>query len=598
MPVEKLENGFAVVWFSNAMEKILRTTAEQPPSNKEDRAVTRAARNEYESFQIIVSSKTSVPKTFTVSITDFQGDSGSISRSNVELYYEEYVDVSKWVEQDADGMPFLVEGPEKLRPDPLVPKALETAPLSVQAKQNQPLWFTVYVPKNTPKGVYAASVSVKFSSGEVLVKRVVLEVYDFTLPDEFALKSLFGLAGIIYHFKSTPSDSAYNAMVQKYYAEFKKNRLNPFLYDGAFSPMKVSDGGWRNIRFDGGTSANSINFAFFESAAQQNMALFNTFIFAGKVTDKNYFPKYGSPEDEASFKFFFTQVRSYLLSKGWYDKAIYYLWDEPAASKTGEVNKYGGWIKESGVAPDLPLAITLKPGNYGQGLRCESPYTPNFFKDFYSKTKNSVDIWALQTKTLSANTYALTSQWRADGETLWAYDTSFFTQITHSDPGITWYNLESLGTGIANRIWPWFTARFGATGVMYYYVNYYPCANNPWKNPVSICKGVVTVGGEGAYFYPPCKESASSSCKGIRDDETIIPSIRWELLREGMEDYEYFTLLTARIKSSGDPAGLGHSALVQALALVGDGCYYGFQPGTQKYYDARNAMAKAIVALK
>jgi hypothetical protein len=61
--------------------------------------------------------------------------------------------------------------------------------------------------------------------------------------------------------------------------------------------------------------------------------------------------------------------------------------------------------------------------------------------------------------------------------------------------------------------------------------------------------------GDGRFLYPPNTDPVNDTVKYF---EGPVPSIRWELLRDGIEDYEYFWLLREqieRLKASGaDPS--------------------------------------------
>ena len=67
-----------------------------------------------------------------------------------------------------------------LNPDPLWPLD-NGASIDLNAGENTPLWFTVYIPKTTPSGEYTTTVRI----GDVTVP-VKLHVFDFTIPDELA----------------------------------------------------------------------------------------------------------------------------------------------------------------------------------------------------------------------------------------------------------------------------------------------------------------------------------------------------------------------------------------------------------------------------
>ena len=80
-----------------------------------------------------------------------------------------------------------------------------------------------------------------------------------------------------------------------------------------------------------------------------------------------------------------------------------------------------------------------------------------------------------------------------------------------------------------------------------------PQLQDPWADPISYVSGYDfkpgQVGywgnGDGRFLYPPRRY-------GETDQETIldkpINSLRWENLRDGMEDYEYFWLLQREVE--------------------------------------------------
>ena len=53
--------------------------------------------------------------------------------------------------------------------------------------------------------------------------------------------------------------------------------------------------------------------------------------------------------------------------------------------------------------------------------------------------------------------------------------------------------------------------------------------------------------GDGRFFYPPNRDPANDKTKHLCGP---VDSVRWEILREGVEDYEYFILLERAIKDA------------------------------------------------
>lgn len=89
--------------------------------------------------------------------------------------------------------------------------------------------------------------------------------------------------------------------------------------------------------------------------------------------------------------------------------------------------------------------------------------------------------------------------------------------------------------GIEARITPWAAWLERVQGLVYYSTTDWTPI--PWTQP-----WINDGNGDGFMFYPPRDGTiAFNACDA--QSNRLVPSIRWELLREGMEDYEYFWIL-------------------------------------------------------
>ena len=86
------------------------------------------------------------------------------------------------------------------------------------------------------------------------------------------------------------------------------------------------------------------------------------------------------------------------------------------------------------------------------------------------------------------------------------------------------------------RITPWLAWAERVDGLLHY--NATDWSPNPWDTPNVTGKD----NGDGFFFYPPCKDGSNLDHCG-QNGHRLVPSIRWENLRDGMEDYEYLWLL-------------------------------------------------------
>jgi hypothetical protein len=136
---------------------------------------------------------------------------------------------------------------------------------------------------------------------------------------------------------------------------------------------------------------------------------------------------------------------------------------------------------------------------------------------------------------------------------------------------------------------PWITWRYQLQGVLYWDVKFWPQTVDPWLNPVTYLEGFFcsegrTLNGEGSLIYPG---SEVHRYTGQKDVNGPVSSIRFELLREGIEDYEYLWML----KSLGD-AAFADEAVRGMVATVG-----AFSRNPDQLYALRAKMADRIEQL-
>ncbi len=103
-------------------------------------------------------------------------------------------------------------------------------------------------------------------------------------------------------------------------------------------------------------------------------------------------------------------------------------------------------------------------------------------------------------------------------------------------------------TGMEHRMLFWQAFALGVRGVHYWSVNY----SQPGQDPYNDLSDATPVNGDGMLVYPGANGP--------------VPSMRWEIIRDGIEDYDYFALLMdrrTRLKGKG-----GQDALLSKAAQV------------------------------
>jgi hypothetical protein len=136
---------------------------------------------------------------------------------------------------------------------------------------------------------------------------------------------------------------------------------------------------------------------------------------------------------------------------------------------------------------------------------------------------------------------------------------------------------------------PWITLRYGMNGVLYWAFNFWSQTPDPWLDPVTylsgfLCSNGGVLNGEGSLIYPGNRVRRYT---GQRNVDGPVSSIRFELLREGIEDYEYLWML----KSLGDQK----SADEIVKRMVVD--VSAFSRNAEELFAVRERMAKRIEQL-
>jgi hypothetical protein len=132
--------------------------------------------------------------------------------------------------------------------------------------------------------------------------------------------------------------------------------------------------------------------------------------------------------------------------------------------------------------------------------------------------------------------------------------------------------------GIEARITPWLAWLERVEGLVYYSTTAWD--TDPWEQP-----WIYDGNGDGFMFYPPKDGTiAFDACNS--QSNRLVPSIRWELLREGMEDYEYLWLL-----NEGDPQiGVANEADTLAGQFIDSRTLFSRVP--TDLYETRAAIAE------
>jgi hypothetical protein len=515
-----------------------RPLPEKPQNGSLEPVRASAARGEYEPVQVVLRPERDCRLTAVTPgrWRDANGEAGEISTQINEVGY---VRVAR--PTDPSCRPGWY-------PDPLAPLTL---PLDLRGGQNQPLWITCHVSTNSKAGDFKCELLLETTLGNVTVP-MAIHVHNFQLSEQTHLKSVIGLAAADinrYHRVKTPEDRL--AVYEKYLLDFAQHRLSPNSFFD-YAPVDVRFAGEGNARHA------QIDFSRFDPVAKKWLDgyHFNTFrvplrgmasgTFQSRALGELDGLKQGTPEYTRLFRDYLGQVEQHLREQNWLDKAYAYWFDEPAPKDYDFVA--AGMQQLKGAAPALRRLLTITPD---------------------PKLIGNVDIWCGFTHKW---TPAMMAERRAAGEETWWYICT-----SPKAPYVTEF-IDHPGTEL--RLWPWQSWQFGFSGILLWNAIYWtsplaypgPQMQDPWTDPMSyvsgggFASGFVGVwgNGDGRFLYPPRGGAETNAGPCL---EGPVNSVRWENLRDGMEDYEYFWLLKQGVERAA-AAGANSGLLSEARRLL------------------------------
>jgi hypothetical protein len=496
------------IWAAPSVEKI---TPDMVTPVVSDTLRVYAARGEFEPFQIVIRSESD----------QNLGVSASSLTSEVDTIPAPTIHQVRYVNITTTGDHFDRKG---LWPDPLWPIDQGDV-VDFPAGQNQPLWFTIWVPWDASAGLYQGTVTV----GKTQIP-VELQVWDFSLPRQIHLDSEwgFGWSHIVHDVYQGYGDwECYWEMVEAFKQDFINHRLIP---KGVAWPAGLNYPG--GIEYDcngdldpdawGDWDFATIGGKYIHGEDGFNDGYgFPTFLAFGPQSNwpPNSLPSsfcgvdrqgvLGSSAYQQKWKQYLNALDAYITSADYDKSAYYHIVNEPQTDEDYTIVRQISALTES-AAPHLRQLISeqVEPAIYN-----------------YPGAK--IDIWM---PTIS-NYEPVKSQDRQQnyGEQVWWY------YLYGDDPPLPNPILMS-HPGIEARITPWLAWAERVDGLLHYSATDW--SPNPWHEPNVTGKD----NGDGFFFYPPRVNGANLDYCG-QNGHRLVPSLRWEQLRDGMEDYEYLWLL-------------------------------------------------------
>ncbi|MGC4120889.1 MAG: DNRLRE domain-containing protein [Myxococcales bacterium] len=475
-----------------------RVRPDQPTPPLAVGAVISAARNEFESFQIVI-----VGPATNVSVTPSAlTGPATIPAADVRPYQEAVVTLSEPSSVDSTAATFPARFPDALVPgiDEFVGETRNGFPFSVLPGETRAIWVDVYVPLGTPFGVYTGQVVVTSQEATATVP-VSLTVWDFELPQNASLRTAFG-----------------------------------FDYGAILSPtghaIPFADARWFPLRQRYGRLAldHRISLSVIDDGFDDDMAHFNTWY--GPLLDGTA----GTTEPNASLRSVqalgnLSTWATDFKAHGWFDRLFQYTCDEPPR-RCAWSDIPARASAAHGVDPSFRTLVTttIQSADANGVTTSINIFVPliNFLDDkpvaeggiatYVGNQRAKYDAF------LAANPI----------NEIWTYQSCMSYGCETTEPYATgWPSYMIDASPLRNRAEEWLSWSLRLSGELYSdtVLNY--SAQDPWVDPLAHLEGG---NGEGTLFYPGRPNKIGGA--------THIPvaSIRLKMIREGQEDYEYLKL--------------------------------------------------------
>ena len=392
-------------------------------------------------------------------------------------------------------------------PDYLMPERQ----ISIKEKSYQSIWLTITIPLAASSATYTGDITVKSQQGDVKLP-VSLTVYPLTLAEKRNLKVTEWYTTDDFkrfHGITEKYSPAWFAMLGKYAENMAVHRQNVFQVPMETIEIQKTVDGKLNFDF---TRFDQIAQVFWDTKKMDFLetgeiarfgdnAWYSTDIILQNFEVKNLTS--GKTEKMAGKDVapaFLSATESHLRQKGWLNKTLFHIKDEPSMHNSQSWCEMSAYIHK--YAPDLRRMDAIETTNLLNDIEVAVPKLDAFgtwYDSYREAQRKGVELWFY---------------------TVGIYQGSLYPNKTIDMPVMN------------SRIMHWLNYRFDATGYLHWGWNQW--TEDPYKE----------VGmhiGDGWHVYPT--------------KEGVANSLRWEQMRNGIQDYECLMMLENKICSLKDSLG-------------------------------------------
>ena len=535
------------VWWASSGWKI-------PPNRELPKKEARGlyielARNEAEAVQLVM--RPTFPITdFRITVSAFKNEAGAILASeSIQILRVAYVPVA---------LPTDNTGVAALWPDPLPPIPNS---MTLAADTNQPFWIRVKTSSNTAPGLYQGSFQLLGRNYQKSIPCTV-RVFKFSLPERMTCTSALGFnAACAFQYHGVITDSDKRKVLNLYLQALSDHHISP--YNAApLDPFKVI---WPTLKPGDHPQPDDlkvrIDWTQWDHAMQKAFEKyhFNTFnlpiegMGGGTFYSRTEPSLLGfgkeSPVFKTLFKNYVQAIEQHLHQRGWLQDAYVYWFDEPDPKDYAFV--MNGFDRIKAAAPGIPRMLT---------------------EEIQPELIGGPTIWCPISPALKAED---TRERQKCGEKIWWY--------VCTGPKAPYATLFIDHPATELRVWLWQTWQRDVQGILIWETLLwtsplaYPdphAPQNPYEDPMGWEYGYGGEpgmhrpwgNGDGRFLYPPLAAADGRPAAPIF--EPPVDCIRLEMLRDGIEDYEYLAMLRRALASKGNSLSVAQRSAFEQLLQV------------------------------
>lgn len=481
-----------------------------PPKNKKAEPLSiSAAGGEYESFQLIFTPNRDLKDVNW----SWNAPTGPAPLSAAQLRCRNV----EWIPIEKTTGPY---GHTGLNPDPLT----DALPCQIEKGQNQAFWFTLHIPPNQPAGIYSAILKLTIEEKQAAEIPLTLTVRNFSIPTKPSIETRSQFRSqLVLNREQGGREEVLTHYMQNFYAHRTEchppGRFNLRLNDQRAELNMDECIQYLHLAKKLGSTRLFIPCLWIEHGGSHKMP--RNAKWQGITIFENDEMTALNPAFEALFRDFMTQLCQRLRSEELFIRPTVKFIDEPVFSDPATIN---------GIKTLATLMLDIEPQ---LTIRTAANYP-------HPDLTGLIKYWNLHTDAWDRNQHYIEAARKA----------GCFISVYNNAVNLPEHRFLRV------RLWPWLLWKYQVDGSYSWWgtVCWRGEAVDPWTAGKS---------NSGILLYPP----------RTPEENGPIDSIRWELLREGLEDYEYMRLtsdLVQQLENQGNSraAQIGKKALAYVQSLV------------------------------